>query len=61
MKKLKDMLNVDVLYGVGFILTFAGGAAWIKGIFTWLVPFASFGALLIVVGAVMSLINKFSK
>ena len=61
MKKLKDMLNVDVLYGIGFILVFAGTAAWIKGILTFLVPFAPFGALLIVVGAILSLINKFSK
>lgn len=61
MKGLKDLINVDVLYGVGLILTFAGSAAWIGGMLTFLTPLAPFGALLIVVGAVMSLINKFGK
>jgi len=61
MKKITDLINVDILYGIGFILMFAGTAAWIKGIFTFLVPFAPFGAFLVVVGAVLSLINKFSK
>ena len=52
---------VDILYGVGFILTFAGSAAWISGLLTWLVPFASFGAFAVVVGAGISLVNQFKK
>ena len=46
---------VDVLYGVGFILAFAGG--WFK----WLVPYASFGTLLIIIGAGISLYNQFKR
>lgn len=52
---------VDILYGFGLIFVFAGTAAWIKGIFTFLVPFVSFGALMLVVGAGLSLFNQFKK
>ena len=61
MVKLKDLLDVDVLYGVGLILAFGGGAAWIGGFLSFLVPLAPFGALLILIGAVKSVANKLSK
>ena len=61
MKKITDLIDVDILYGIGFILVFAGSASWISGVLTFLNPLAPFGALLIVVGAIKSLFNKFSK
>jgi len=63
MKKNNPLLDVDVLYGVGFILAFLGSAAWIGKIafLEFLAPLGPFGFLIIVVGAIISLVNKFSK
>jgi len=61
--KLKTLIDVDILYGIGFILAFTGQAALLSnlGFLAFLEPMRAIGLLLVVAGAVISIWNKFRK
>ena len=55
----KKILEGPLLLALGLLLLFASQAAFVGTFLKFLAPFASYGALLVVVGSVMALVAAF--
>lgn len=55
----KKILSAPFLIALGLLVLFASQAALVGGFLKFLAPLATYGALLIVIGAVMQIIEVF--